>query len=87
MATKRWLANEGLTENFDVVLSKWQLTYEIRKHEILDPNNPYLSDFFETWPVLQGPTGYKLVCFFISFNNKFYKKKDMFISKQISQCI
>lgn len=66
MDIKRWLANEGLTENFDVVLSKWQLSYELRKHEILEPKNQHLSDFFEAWPVLQGPNGYKLVCFFLS---------------------
>jgi len=63
LATKRWLANEGLTENFNVVLSKWQLTYELRKHEILEPSKKYLSEFFESWPALQCPTGYELVCF------------------------
>jgi hypothetical protein len=46
VAIKRWLANEGLTENFDIVLSKWQLTYELRKHDILESSNQYLTDFF-----------------------------------------
>jgi len=68
LAIKRWLANEGLTENFDVVLSKWQLTYELRKHEILNSSNKYLADLFESWPALQCPIGYELVCFYISFN-------------------
>ncbi|XP_016661383.1 uncharacterized protein LOC100571824 isoform X2 [Acyrthosiphon pisum] len=61
LAIKRWLANEGLTENFDVVLSKWQLTYELRKHEILNSSNKYLADLFESWPALQCPIGYELI--------------------------
>jgi hypothetical protein len=48
VAIKQWLANEGLTENFDIVLFKWQLTYELRKHEILGSSNQYLADFFES---------------------------------------
>jgi hypothetical protein len=60
---KQWLANDGLTGSFEVVLSKWQYTSELRKIEILNPDSHYLSDIFESWPVLQGPRGFELVCF------------------------
>jgi len=61
-AAKQWLANNGLTASFEVVLSKWQYTLELRKNEILNPNSLCLSDIFESWPVLQGQRGFELVC-------------------------
>jgi len=61
-AAKQWLASDGLTASFDLVISKWQYTSELRKSEILNPNSQCLSDIFETWPILQSPRGFELVC-------------------------
>ncbi|KAF0723633.1 Uncharacterized protein FWK35_00027468, partial [Aphis craccivora] len=60
-AAKQWLANDGLTASFEVVLCKWQYTLELRKNEILNPSSQCLTDIFKSWPVLQGPRRFELI--------------------------
>lgn len=60
---KEWLKSDWLIASFDDILKNWNITFELRNSEITNSiNNCNLSDFFESWPILQGLRGYELVC-------------------------
>ncbi|KAE9524413.1 hypothetical protein AGLY_015134 [Aphis glycines] len=53
---KEWLKTDGLIASFDDILKNWNITFELRNSEITNSiNNCNLLDFFESWPILQGP--------------------------------
>lgn len=59
---KEWLKTDRLIASFDDILKNWEITFELRNNEITNSINCNLSDFFESWPILQSPRGYELVC-------------------------
>ncbi|CAI6364176.1 unnamed protein product [Macrosiphum euphorbiae] len=63
---KLWLQDEGLSADFKSVKEKWNLTYDLRRSEILNSDTKLtLFDIFKSWPILKCPRGYELVSTYI----------------------
>jgi len=72
---KLWLQDEGLSADFKSVKEKWNLTYDLRRSEILNSDNKLtLCDIFKSWPILKGQRGYELVSFdlFYTFIDSYF---------------
>jgi len=63
---KQWLQADGLAGDINLVKAKWLITYDLRKKEVFESEDRLLSTIFQSWPILQGPKGYELVCLYLT---------------------
>ncbi|XP_022176603.1 uncharacterized protein LOC111038004, partial [Myzus persicae] len=74
---KLWLQEEGLSADFESVKEKWNLTFDLRRSEVLNSHTKLtLCDIFKSWPILKSPRGYELVC--EDFNTLYPMQKELF---------
>lgn len=65
-SAKQWLQTDGLNySNIILIKEKWMITYDLRKSEIFESNEPSVLDIFLKWPKFQNSKGYELLCTFI----------------------
>lgn len=56
------MATRVLSADFSIVKEKWNLTYDLRRSEILNSDKKgTLCDIFKSWPILKSPKGHELV--------------------------
>lgn len=67
LSSKEWLKTDGLASDLNLVKTKWLITHDLRKKEVFESEERLLSTIFQSWPILQGPKGYELVCLYLTF--------------------
>lgn len=73
---KLWLQDEGLSADFESVKEKWNLTFDLRRSEVLNSHIKLtLCDIFKSWPILKSPRGYGLVSVYIFAFYTFHGRK------------